>query len=462
MGVYAFSPRVLRADRAGRATRLPRPGPALLDVGEDGARAAQRGRLLARHRSPRRLRDGDGGVRADAGPVPARRHLGVRLEGRDIVCVGTADWATELPINQHQLMGRLAARNRRPLRRVARPAPPQLASRDLRRIGRRLARGLRGVRPADGLHVLSPLVLPFHGSAAVRSLNRRLLRRQVGGRRGGWACAIRSSGRYAPQAEALIDVLDPELVVYHCVDDVAAQKGVDAESFRASEERFARRADLVLASAPALAERMRSLSEHVLYAPNVADTALFATALEPGPVDAALDSLAATRAWSSRARSSRPSSTSRLLAEVAGAAARVEHRPRRAARGGDPGGDLSASRQGAEHPFRRSPRRGRPADRAARRRRRPDPLRDQRPDPQRLPDEGLRVSGGRFAGLATPLPALEGVEGVDVVRDADELALAVERELAVDSPQRRARALRSRCRALLGGAHRADRNGARA
>ena len=34
----------------------------------------------------------------------------MRLEGRDIVCVGTADWQTQLPINQHQLMGRLAAR----------------------------------------------------------------------------------------------------------------------------------------------------------------------------------------------------------------------------------------------------------------------------------------------------------------------------------------------------------------
>ena len=36
----------------------------------------------------------------------------MRLEGREIVCLGTADWETELPINQHQLMRRLARRNR--------------------------------------------------------------------------------------------------------------------------------------------------------------------------------------------------------------------------------------------------------------------------------------------------------------------------------------------------------------
>lgn len=166
----------------------------------------------------------------------------MKLEGRNIVCIGTADWATELPINQHQLMRRLAARNRVLFVESLGLRRPQLASRDLRRIARRLARGLRGARRAGPLHVLSPLVLPFHGSAALRSLNRRLLRLQVrrAARRLGMDRPILWA--YAPQAEALLGLLDPELVVYHCVDDVAAQKGVDADSFRAAEERFAKRA----------------------------------------------------------------------------------------------------------------------------------------------------------------------------------------------------------------------------
>jgi glycosyltransferase involved in cell wall biosynthesis len=99
---------------------------------------------------------------------------------------------------------------------------------------------------------------------------------------------------YVPQAEALIDALHPALVVYHCVDDIAAQAGVDTESFRAAERRFAARADLVLASAPALAARMRELSGNVLYAPNVADTELFARALRPPPPAAGARSPRAT------------------------------------------------------------------------------------------------------------------------------------------------------------------------
>jgi glycosyltransferase involved in cell wall biosynthesis len=162
-------------------------------------------------------------------------------------------------------------------------------------MARRVRRGLAPPRTLDGVHVLAPLVLPLHGRPAVRAVNRRLLSLLVGraARRLGMERPILWA--YVPQAEDLLDALDPGLVVYHCVDDIAAQEGVDGDSFRAAERRFAARADLVLASAPALRDRMAEISAHVLYAPNVADTESFARALEPGPVDPALDALPGPR-----------------------------------------------------------------------------------------------------------------------------------------------------------------------
>ncbi len=218
------------------------------------------------------------------------------LRDRDIVCVGFADWDTELWTNQHHLMSRLAQHNRVLFVESLGLRQPQLARRDLTRIVRRLRRGLAPPRAVDGLHALSPLVLPFHRYRLVRALNGRLLPALV--RR-----AVRRLGfgtspilwAYVPQAEVLLDTLAPELVIYHCVDDMAAQAGIDATAFRAAEERFAACADLVLASAPALDSRMRTLSSNVLYAPNVADTELFATALSPGPLDPALAELPAPR-----------------------------------------------------------------------------------------------------------------------------------------------------------------------
>jgi glycosyltransferase involved in cell wall biosynthesis len=213
------------------------------------------------------------------------------LRGRDIVCVGFADWDTELWTNQHHLMSRLARENRVLFIESLGLRRPQLAGRDVRRIWRRLRRGLAPPRAADGLHVLSPLVLPLHGSRVARWLNGRLLPALVraAARRLGLRRPILWA--YVPQAEALLGALDPSLVIYHCVDDIAAHERIDTASFRAAEERFAARADLVLASAPSLAERMGRLSEHVMYAPNVADTELFARALQPGAPDSALAQL---------------------------------------------------------------------------------------------------------------------------------------------------------------------------
>jgi glycosyltransferase involved in cell wall biosynthesis len=213
------------------------------------------------------------------------------LAGRDIICVGFADWDTELWTNQQHLMSRLARDNRVLFVESLGLRAPTLAGRDLARIARRVRRGVAPPRAADGLHVLSPLVVPLHRFAAVRALNRRLLPWLV--RRATRRLGFRDPllWAYVPQAEVLLDALRPSLVVYHCVDDIAAQAGVDGASFRAAEERFAARADLVLASAPALAARLRTISPHVIDAPNVADTATFAQALEPGPIDAALDAL---------------------------------------------------------------------------------------------------------------------------------------------------------------------------
>ncbi|HVR05069.1 MAG TPA: glycosyltransferase, partial [Solirubrobacteraceae bacterium] len=213
------------------------------------------------------------------------------LRGRDIVCVGFADWDTDLWTNQHHLMSRLARENRVLFVESLGLRRPQLAGRDIRRILRRLRAGLRPPRAADGLQVLSPLVLPLHSNRVARAINARLLPALVAraARRLGFDRPILWA--YVPQAEALLDALDPELVIYHCVDDIAAQPGIDGEGFRGAERRFAERADLVLASAPTLAERLREISDNVVYAPNVADTDLFATALDDGPPDVAMAAL---------------------------------------------------------------------------------------------------------------------------------------------------------------------------
>jgi glycosyltransferase involved in cell wall biosynthesis len=211
----------------------------------------------------------------------------------DIVCVGFSDWNSELLTNEQHLLARLAPRHRILYVESLGLRRPQFgSSKDLRRIGRRLVRGVAPPKLEDGVHVLSPLVLPAHRHPAAVRLNRAILPRLVraGVRRAGMRDPVLWS--FVPQAEVLIDALRPRRVLYYVDDDHAAKKGIDADAFHAAESRFAARADVIMASAPELAERMRRLSDHVVYSPNVADTDLFATALDDGPVDPAIAALA--------------------------------------------------------------------------------------------------------------------------------------------------------------------------
>lgn len=379
----------------------------------------------------------------DAPPAESASASSPRIRGRDIVCVGFADWESELWTNQQHLMSRLARENRVLFVESLGLRRPQLAGRDLRRMARRLRRGLEAPRERDGVQVLSPLVVPLHSSAAVRALNRRLLpalvRRAV--RRLGMREVILWA--YVPQAEALVDTLAPSLVVYHCVDDIAAQKGVDAASFRAAEARFAARADLVLASAPALAERMRTLAGDVLEAPNVADTALFADALREGPVDPAVASLGHPRIVFTGAVVA-----TKLDLDLLVGLARARPTWSFALVGpvgvGDPSTDVS--RLAAEpnihllggRAYRDLPEVLRGADAAI------IPYAVNDLTGSVFPMKVYEYLAAGLPVLTTPLPALAGVAEVTRAPDAETMARALDEALAGDTPERRAeRSLRA-------------------
>jgi glycosyltransferase involved in cell wall biosynthesis len=396
------------------------------------------------------------------------------LSGRDIVCVGFNDWDTELWTNQHHLMARLAANNNNilfieslGLRR------PTFAGRDLRRLARRLRNGLAGPRlvelpsrrHGDGetsgspapdaarhaasaeaarrpasLHVLSPLVLPFHARPLARRVNRVLL---------GWLVrrAARKLGMrrpilwgYVPQADALRAPLDAALTIYHCVDDIAAHERIDSASFAAAERAFVAHADLVLASAPGLATRLRTLSDRVALLPNVADTELFAGALADGPVDAALAALPAPRLLFTGAIAAAKLDF-RLLVELARARRDWSIALIGPVGLGDPHTDVSALAAepnvhllGARR-YEQLPAALRGADVGlipyAR-----NPLTD-----SVFPMKVYEYLSAGLPVLATPLPALEGIQEIEFAADADAAVEAVRRMLANNS--RAARQARS-------------------
>lgn len=202
-----------------------------------------------------------------------------------ILLLSTADWDNPFWTNKQHVARELARRGHTVvyveslgLRR------PSVGRGDLGRLWRRLKRGLRPARCVEpGLWVCSPLVLPLHGARAVERVNRVLLR---------WAvtAACRQAGvrpkllwTYSPLATVLLPPADDSFVVYHAVDDIAAQPGMPQRLIEAAEQALVTRADLVFATSTLLAARHGAINRHTRYDPNVVDYDHFAAAVTHAP-----------------------------------------------------------------------------------------------------------------------------------------------------------------------------------
>lgn len=204
-----------------------------------------------------------------------------RLAGHSVVCFSTADWDTLLPTNKHQVMLRLARRNRVLFLETLGTRAPSLASGvDVARIGRRLWRGFEGPkRRARNLWSLSPVVRPSWGSAIERTLNRTAFFAQARATLARYPRPI--VWAYSPYAVHLLDGLDPRLVVYHLVDDLSAVPGANAEVLREAEAALLARADCVFCTEQSLHDRARRINPAAVFMPNVGDHRHFSA---PAPV----------------------------------------------------------------------------------------------------------------------------------------------------------------------------------
>lgn len=193
------------------------------------------------------------------------------MAGRNVVCFSTADWDTLLPTNKHQLMRRLARRNRVLYVETLGTRAPRAASKtDLLRIGRRLKRAFEGsTRRENRLWTISPVVRPDWSTATSRALNRAAFAAQAGGVLEHFPDPV--AWVYSPYAVHLLDRLQPSAVVYHMVDDLAAVPGANAEALRDAENRLLARADCVFCTERSLYDRARAANPGARFMPNVAD-----------------------------------------------------------------------------------------------------------------------------------------------------------------------------------------------
>jgi len=213
------------------------------------------------------------------------------IEGRNIICIAS-NWFYD-PTSKHHVMRTLAERNHVIWVNHHGSRRPRASAADARAAMGKLRQIVQGPRRVgDNVTVVTPLVIPAPGSSAVRSLNRRLLVRQVSG-------VLRTLPRrpvqlwtFAPDVDYLCGQFGEECLVYYCVDDFAEFSGYDRAAILAAEARLAARADLVLVTSEALLESRRSANPRVHLMTHGVDYQHFAQATLPEtPTAAELSSL---------------------------------------------------------------------------------------------------------------------------------------------------------------------------
>ena len=211
---------------------------------------------------------------------------------RDVVLLSTADWDHPFWTNKQHVARSLAELGHRVLYVESLGLrPPRLEAQDLRRIGRRLRRGLRPPRKVQqGLWVWSPLLIPAPRTALQRWLNRVVfgVLLQL------WRYWLRLRRdllwTYNPLTGQLINLQchGYRQLVYHCVDDLAAQPCMPVALIEEEEEALCTAADQVFVTSPELLRTRGRHNPHTRYDPNVADVAHFARARDrslPIPTD---------------------------------------------------------------------------------------------------------------------------------------------------------------------------------
>lgn len=175
------------------------------------------------------------------------------LRGQDLV-VFSNDWDGD-PLSKTHIMRILARDNRILWVNSIGNRKPKANAHDARRIFRKLGAFTEGIREVEkNLFVLSPLAIPFYGSAIVRAANRALLWAQIKGAMARLGFKDVISWSYLPASAPVSGTLGEKLVVYQCVDEFSAFSDTNGRQIAALEKQLLAKADLVITSA----ERLRA------------------------------------------------------------------------------------------------------------------------------------------------------------------------------------------------------------
>jgi len=204
----------------------------------------------------------------------------------DITLLATADWDHPFWTNKQHVALSLARLGHRVLYIESLGLRGVRAqSSDRQRILRRLRQGLRLPRKVGkNLWVWSPLVLPGVRAAWQMAINRWMFTSGLALVRTWLRLQADWLWTYNPKTLAYLNTTNYQRLIYHCVDDIQAQPGMDSSDLDYWEQALCRRASIVFVTSPALETTRKPFNSATFFLPNVADHDHFSSALDPNVV----------------------------------------------------------------------------------------------------------------------------------------------------------------------------------
>lgn len=195
---------------------------------------------------------------------------------KDILFFSSDDWDSGLKTSKYHLSVRLAKDNRVFFINSLTLRVPTASKRDAKRVFNKLLKFFKGViRIRENLFVYTPIVIPFYGSRVARFMNNLLISLQI-------KMIIRKFDvkaplvwTFLPNSLGVIRRLNKKGLIYYCVDDMSAFKGVPADIIRGLDNEMTREANIVFAVSQELFKEKRAINENTFYSPHGVDFELF-------------------------------------------------------------------------------------------------------------------------------------------------------------------------------------------
>lgn len=198
------------------------------------------------------------------------------LKKRDIVFFSSDDWNSGLKTSKYHLATRLARDNRVFFINSLSLRTPSASYRDMKRILAKLSGFFKGVvMVRKNLFVYTPIAIPMQGVGFVRFLNNSVVTLQIRVIMALFGVRKPSIWTFLPNALGVVRRLPRRELVYYCVDDMSAFKGVPSEIIGGLDKAMTKEANVVFAVSKELYKKKRILNKNTFYSPHGVDFELF-------------------------------------------------------------------------------------------------------------------------------------------------------------------------------------------